>query len=196
MYSSSLKCKKCTEIYSYLQILHKKYPSYHCKPVDGHGNINSKIALFGLAPGLHGANKTGVPFTSDFSGNLIRRILKNLNISDIFISNAVRCYPYNNKPSAMIINNCLEHSKREIKSLSNLKVIITLGSIAYYQILRLYKLTRKDYKFKHSNILHLNDKTLLISSYHCSKLNINTNKIDYGNLFSLFMKAKEIAYNE
>ena len=96
----------------------------------------------------------------------------------------------------MIINNCLEHSKREIKKLSNLKVIITLGSIAYYQILNLYKLTRKDYKFKHFNILYLNDKTLLISSYHCSKLNINTNKIDYEKLFSLFMKAKEMAYDE
>ena len=117
-------------------------------------------------------------------------------MNDIFVSNAVRCYPYNNKPSAMIINNCLEHSKREIKKLSNLKVIITLGSIAYYQILNLYKLKRKDYKFKHFNILDLNDKTLLISSYHCSKLNINTNKIDYEDLFNVFMKAKEIAHNE
>ena len=196
MYSNSLKCNKCTEIYSYLQILHKKFPTYHCKPVSGHGNINSKIALFGLAPGLHGANKTGIPFTSDFSGDLIRRLLKDVDMNDIFVSNAVRCYPYNNIPSAMIINNCLEHSKREIKKLSNLKVIITLGSIAYYQILNLYKLKRKDYKFKHFNILDLNDKTLLISSYHCSKLNINTNKIDYNDLFNLFMKAKEIAHNE
>jgi len=196
MHSNFLKCNKCPDIYSYLQILSKKFPTYHCKPVSGHGNINSKIALFGLAPGLHGANKTGIPFTSDFSGNLIRRILNDLNMSDIFISNAVRCYQYNNKPSAMIINNCLEHSKREIEQLLNLKVIITLGSVAYYQILNLYKLTRKDCKFKHFNILYLNDKTLLISSYHCSKLNINTNKIDYKNLFNLFMKAKEMAYDE
>lgn len=193
MYSNFIKCNKCNDIHSYLQKLQKKFPTYHCKPVGGYGNINSKIALFGLAPGLHGANKTGIPFTSDFSGDLIRKLLNELNMDDIFISNAVRCYPYNNKPSAKAINNCLIHSEREVKQLSHLRVIITLGSIAYYQILKLYKLSRKNHKFFHSNAISLSSKILLISSYHCSKLNINTKKINYDMLRDLFIKAKEIA---
>ena len=115
-----IKCKMCKEAISYHKLLIKKYPDYHCKPVDSSGNIESKIALIGLAPGLHGANKTGIPFTSDFSGEVIRNILNKLCLQDIFITNAVRCYPKNNKPSLIMINNCLKHTKREIKKFKKL----------------------------------------------------------------------------
>lgn len=195
-HSNLIKCKKCFKITSHLQILKKKFPNYHCKPVKGHGDIGSNIAIFGLAPGLHGANKTGIPFTSDFSGELIRRILQDLDLNDIYISNVVKCYPDKNKPSTEVINNCLYHLKTEINNLSNLKVIITLGSIAYYQVLKTYNLRKNDYLFKHSNIISLDNKILLISSYHCSKLNINTHKIDYDMLRNIFIKAKEISYHE
>ena len=124
-------------------------------PVDSSGNVESKIALIGLAPGLHGANKTGIPFTSDFSGEVIRKILDKLHLQDIFITNAVRCYPKNNKPTSVMINNCHKHTKREIKSLSNLKVIISLGTTSYYQILKLYNLNRKSHKFYHGKIINL-----------------------------------------
>ena len=100
-----IKCKVCKETISHHKLLIKKYPDYHCKPVNSSGNIKSKIALIGLAPGLHGANKTGVPFTSDFSGVVIRKILDKLYLQDIFITNVVRCYPKNNKPSSSIIIN-------------------------------------------------------------------------------------------
>ena len=95
------KCKVCKETLSYHKLLIKKYPDYHCKPVNSSGSVKSKIALIGLAPGLHGANKTGIPFTSDFSGEVIRKILHKLCLQDIFITNAVRCYPKNNKPSSI-----------------------------------------------------------------------------------------------
>jgi uracil-DNA glycosylase family 4 len=107
-----IKCKVCKETISHHKLLIKKYPDYHCKPVNSSGNIKAKIALIGLAPGLHGANKTGVPFTSDFSGVVIRKILDKLHLQDIFITNAVRCYPKNNKPSSTMINNCQKHTKR------------------------------------------------------------------------------------
>ena len=188
-----VKCKICKETISNHKLLIKKYPSYHCKPVNSSGNIGSKIALIGLAPGLHGANKTGVPFTSDFSGEIIRKILDKLCLQDIFITNAVRCYPKNNKPSSIMINNCQKHTKREFKSLSNLKVVISLGTTAYYQILKLYNISRKNHNFYHGKITNLDTRTCLIASYHCSKLNFNTHKINLVMLEKIFYKAKEVA---
>ena len=187
------KCKACKEIVSHHKLLIKKYPDYHCKPVNSSGNVKSKIALIGLAPGLHGANKTGIPFTSDFSGEVIRKILDKLYLQDIFITNAVRCYPKNNKPSSIMINNCQKHTKREFKGLSNLKVVISLGTTAYYQILKLYNVSRKTHKFYHGKILNLDTGISLIASYHCSKLNFNTHKINLVMLEKIFYKAKEVA---
>jgi len=189
------KCKLCTDIHSHLNILKEKYPNYFCQPISGSGSFFSKICLIGLAPGLHGANKTGIPFTSDFSGNVIRSLLKELEIEDIFITNAVRCYPKKNKPNAKVINNCQRHNDTEINKLKNIKIIITLGSVAYYQILKLYNICGNSNKFVHGNIIKLNKKISLISSYHCSKLNFNTKRIDKDMLKEIFIKAKKAASN-
>ena len=188
-----MKCNTCKEIVTHHKLLARKYPLYHCNPVDGSGNPDSKIILIGLAPGLHGANKTGVPFTSDYSGEIIRKVLSKLKLNDIFITNAVKCYPKNNKPSATVINNCKVHTKRELSSLLNLIVIITLGTIAYYQILKLYNIERKLNKFTHGHTIDLNSKISLIASYHCSKLNFNTHRINIKMLEKIFNKAKKTA---
>ena len=188
-----MKCNTCKEIVAHHKLLARKYPLYHCNPVDGSGNLDSKIILIGLAPGLHGENKTGVPFTSDYSGEIIRKLLSKLKLNDIFITNAVKCYPKNNKPSVIAINNCKVHTKRELESLSNLRVIVTLGAIAYYQILKLYNIERKHNKFEHGNTINLNTNTSLIASYHCSKLNFNTHRIDLRMLEQIFNKAKKVA---
>ena len=191
-----MKCNTCKDIVAHHKLLAKKYPSYHCKPVDGSGSLDSKIILIGLAPGLHGANKTGIPFTSDFSGSIVRKILSKFNLNDIFITNAVKCYPKNNKPSAIAINNCKVHTEKELNSLSNLRVIIALGAIAYYQILKLYGIEYKLNKFQHGHTVNLNKKTSLIASYHCSKLNFNTRRINITMLEKIFNKAKIIACHE
>jgi uracil-DNA glycosylase family 4 len=191
-----MKCNTCKEIVAHHKLLARKYPLYHCNPVDGSGNLDSKIILIGLAPGLHGANKTGVPFTSDYSGEIIRKLLSKLKLNDIFITNAVKCYPKNNKPSVIAINNCKVHTKRELDSLSNPRVIVTLGAIAYYQILKLYNIERKHNKFEHGNTINLNTNISLIASYHCSKLNFNTHRIDLIMLEEIFNKAKKAANHE
>ena len=188
-----MKCNTCKEIVTHHKLLARKYPLYHFNPVDGSGNPDSKIILIGLAPGLHGANKTGVPFTSDYSGEIIRKVLSKLKLNDIFITNAVKCYPKNNKPSATVINNCKVHTKRELSSLLNLRVIITLCTIAYYQILKLYNIERKLNKFTHGHTIDLNSKISLIASYHCSKLNFNTHRINIKMLEKIFNKAKKTA---
>ena len=190
------KCKLCTDIHSHLNVLKRKYPNYYCQPVSGSGSLYSKICLIGLAPGLHGANKTGIPFTSDFSGDVIRNLLKELSIKDIFITNTVRCYPDKNKPNKRVINNCQRNNHIEINKLINLKIIITLGSVAYYQILKLYNICGNSNKFIHGNIIKLNKKITLISSYHCSKLNFNTKRIDNDMLKEIFIEAKKAIANE
>ena len=190
------KCKLCTDIHSHLSFLKEKYPNYFCQPISGSGSFFSKICLIGLAPGLHGANKTGIPFTSDFSGNVIRNLLEELEIEDIFITNTVRCYPEKNKPNKKVINNCQRHNITEINKLTNVKSIITLGSVAYYQILKLYNICGNSNKFTHGNIIKLNNKISLISSYHCSKLNFNTKRIDKSMLKEIFIEAKKVIVNE
>ena len=190
------KCKICKEVHAHLNVLSKKYPSYHCKPVSGSGNINSKICLVGLAPGLHGANKTGIPFTSDHSGQIIRSILDELNLNNIYITNIVRCYPQKNKPSLSTINNCQKYNNYELNKLPNLKVIITLGEKAYKQIGKLFQILKTNKKFIHGNLIHINEKICLISSYHCSKLNFNTHRINRNMLKNIFLKAKKIINNE
>ena len=190
-----IKCKLCTNVRTHLNFLKEKYPNYYCQPVSGTGSLNSKICLIGLAPGLHGANKTGVPFTSDFSGEIIRNLLNELEMEDIFITNAVRCYPEKNKPKTSTINNCQKHNYTEINKLANIKTIISLGAVAYRQVLKLYNLCGNSNKFKHGRIVKLNKKISLISSYHCSKLNFNTHKITKNMLRKVFIKAKKIAEN-
>ena len=92
-----------------------------------------------------------------------------------------------------MINNCHKHTTRELESLSNLKVVISLGTIAYYQMLKLNNLSHKNHKFYHGKILNLDTGISLIASYHCSKLNFNTHKINLVMLEKIFYKAKEVA---
>ena len=190
-----IECTLCERIQKHLQEIKNKYPDYHCKPVWGKGSLNSRICIFGLAPGLHGANKTGIPFTADFSGQLIREIIKELDIDEYFITNVVRCYPEKNLPQADEKNNCQIYNFQELLSLRNLKVIIALGEVAYRQIIKLYDIKYSTHKFKHDNVVKLNEKINLISSYHCSKLNINTNKINKDMLKRIFLRAIKLSYH-
>ena len=193
---NATECRLCSRIEKHLKKLKKKYPSYHCKPVWGSGNLNSELCIVGLAPGLHGANKTGIPFTADYSGLLIREILHELNINKFFITNAIRCYPENNLPNSDEKNNCQNHNSEELSKLPNLKVIITLGEVAYRQIIKLYDVEYSNKKFKHGNMIRLDERVYLISSYHCSKLNMNTNKISKAMLKEIFMRATKVISHE
>ena len=188
------ECRLCERIHKHLEEIKDKHPSYHCKPVWGTGSLNSKICVVGLAPGLHGANKTGIPFTADFSGQLIRQIIEELDIDEYFITNVVRCYPEKNLPQTSEKNNCQTHNVMELSRLHNLKVIVTLGEVAYRQIIKLYDIKFSTHKFEHGNVIKLNEKISLISSYHCSKLNINTHKINKGMLKRIFLRAIKLSY--
>ena len=199
MMNSIVTCNKCSRIHKNLKSLRQKYITYHNNPVDGYGSIKSKLFIVGLAPGLHGANRTSRPFEGDSSGNLLHKCLsdiKAMNNSPYikpYITNAVKCYPPNNKPLISEITNCSHHLSNEILKTSQKKVILALGKIAHDSIIKITKHKLKLYPFIHSHIYSINDKITLIDSYHCSKLNINTKRLTEKTLQDIILKAMIIS---
>ena len=166
---------------------------------------SSSLLIVGLAPGLQGANKTGRPFTGDYAGDLLYktinkfnfskgkyagRIDDNLKLKDCTITNAVRCVPPQNKPISEEINNCNNFLKKTIEIHKNLKVIIALGLIAHKSIISALSLKQKLYKFKHGN-KHKIDNLILIDSYHCSRYNTNTGRLNQEMFEKIFFEAKK-----
>ena len=196
-------CQQCKRLHDNFRNLTNFYPNYHNRPVSGIGNKSSKICLIGLAPGLHGANKTGIPFMGDFSGDILRTALtKNFlstsnykkNFNPIYITNTVKCYPPFNKPTSYELNECINHLINEVSILKKLKVIIALGFIAHNAVLDMFSLQKSKYKFKHKKKIWLDKKIILLDSYHCSKLNINTKRLTIKQFVSIIAIAKELAY--
>ncbi len=193
-------CKRITKNFVKLQTL---YPSYENQPILPIGMKTSKICIVGLAPGLHGANKTGEPFNGDFSGNLLNKVLNkhkltlkrgSHNYKSIYITNAVKCYPPNNMPTLTEIKNCQVHLIREFNDLKHLKIIIALGHIAHTAVLRAFSLKLSLYPFSHGKIYKINSSKYLLDSYHCSKININSKRLDLESLSMVFKVAREMAY--
>ena len=191
-------CKKCCRISEYLFDLKKKYKDYYNKPVKGSGSIDSTICIVGLAPGLHGANKTGKVFTGDFSGDILNSCLRSIGFKDPTskdfpcITNAVKCCPPDNKPKYYEIKNCLGYLKSEILSMKKLKVIIALGKISHLSILKSFDMASSKYVFEHGKIHDLLNDVILIDSYHCSKLNINTKRVTRKMIKDILFRAKNV----
>ncbi len=190
-------CTKCHRIAENLLALKSSYKDYHNRPVKGSGSLESSICIVGLAPGLHGANKTGKVFSGDYSGKILNSCLESVGFIDPskknypYITNSVKCYPPNNKPDMSEINNCLRFLKDEVKNMSNLKVVIALGKISHIAVLKVFGLIPSKYIFQHGNIYNLSENIILIDSYHCSKLNINTKRVTSKMLNNILSIAKQ-----
>ena len=135
-------------------------------------------------------NNTEIENSDDIINDIVS---EDLNIDEYFITNAVRCYPEKNMPKTSEINNCQVYNFEELSRLKNLRVIVALGEVAYKQIIKLYDIKLSTHKFKHGNEIKLNKKIHLISSYHCSKLNMNTHKINKSMLKRIFLRAIELS---
>jgi len=189
-------CTKCPRIVKNFDKLKLIYPSYVNKPITPKSNPLTFLCIVGLAPGLSGANRTGKIFNGDFSGQILNKALvsKEFPPSNIYtypyITNAVKCFPPENKPLASEINNCNEYLKYELESLSNLKVIIALGSVAHNSILKVYKKSLSKYKFFHGATHKIDKNLTLIDSYHCSKINIYTRRLSVSMLEDILELAK------
>ena len=198
-------CSKCRRLYNYRKKNQSNNPDWFNAPVPTFGELSSSLLIVGLAPGLQGANKTGRPFTGDYAGDLLYKTINKFNFSkgkyagtiddslklkDCTITNAVRCVPPQNKPISEEINNCNNFLKKTIEIHKNLKVIIALGLIAHKSIISALNLKQKLYKFKHGN-KHKIDNLILIDSYHCSRYNTNTGRLNQEMFEEIFFEAKK-----
>ena len=198
-------CSKCRRLYNFRKKNQSENPDWFNAPVPTFGELSSSLLIVGLAPGLQGANKTGRPFTGDYAGDLLYKTINKLNFSkgkyggtiddslklkDCTITNAVRCVPPQNKPISEEINNCNNFLKKTIEIHKNLKVIIALGLIAHKSIISAFNLKQKLYKFKHGNKHKINN-LILIDSYHCSRYNTNTGRLNEEMFEKIFFEAKK-----
>ena len=212
-----VNCKKCPRLVKFVHkvstIKRKQNINevYWGKPVPGFGNLNSKLAIIGLAPAAHGGTRTGRAFTGDKSGDFLFKSLyevgisssplsKNLNdnlkLNSTYITNILKCVPPEDKPLSNEISNCSNFFDEEILSLKRLKVIVTLGKLAFDNCVKLYKHKfnlKQKFIFKHGRIHSLPNGLVILSSYHPSPRNVNTKLISNKMMINLFKKAKKLA---
>jgi uracil-DNA glycosylase family 4 len=175
--------------------------------VPGFGERSARLLIVGLAPGLHGANKTGRPFTGDYAGELLygtllaqglargtyaERADDGLALVDCAITNAVRCVPPDNKPSPPEIRTCREFLAAQILAMPNLKAVLCLGQIAHNSVCRALGVAKKTHPFAHGAQFRAG-KLSLISSYHCSRYNTNTGVLTTAMFERAVKLAKEAA---
>ena len=213
--NSIIKCKKCPRLIKFSKkistVKRKQNISevYWGKPVTGFGDTKAKLMIIGLAPAAHGGTRTGRAFTGDKSGDFLFYCLNKAGISNLptsthikdglkldrtYITNILKCVPPDDKPLGAELNNCSHYFDNEIRNLKNLKVIITLGKIAFDNCIKFYKrnfLINKKLTFKHGVKYHLPDGKILIPSYHPSPRNVNTKIVNIKKMMSLLKIAKK-----
>jgi uracil-DNA glycosylase family 4 len=191
-YVAPVTCRKCVRLAGFIDGYRLSHPEWHNGPVPSFGSLDASILILGLAPGLRGANATGRPFTGDFAGKILYETLlehtlasgtyqamcdDGLALNGVRIANAVRCVPPQNKPVAAEIAMCRPYLSTEIRQMPNLKAIFVLGRIAHDTVLRHFDLKLARYPFAHNQELTLPNGLSLVSSYHCSRYNIQTNRL-------------------
>ncbi len=194
-------CNLCPRLRSFLLELRETLPDYHNAPVPSFGADNPRFLIVGLAPGMHGANRTGRPFTGDWAGDLLYAALTKydftighydarpddgLKLKDTVITNAVRCLPPQNKPVGAECTACRPFLTEQINSYDRLEAILTLGKISHDNTVRALGLRLKDYPFGHHKTYKLQRGITLYSSYHCSRYNTNTKRLTEDMFFNVF----------
>ena len=202
-------CRACPRLATFLDDVNERYPDYYCRPVPPFGDDAARFLIVGLAPGMHGANRTGRPFTGDHAGILLYEMLHkfgfstqreslaaddDLQLQDCRITNAVKCLPPENKPVGAEINTCNAFLANELRNLAHGSVVMALGGIAHRAIIKALELRQADYKFGHAAVHDLGAIRML-DSYHCSRYNTNTGRLT-GEMFeNVFATAREMLQN-
>ena len=212
-----IKCRKCPRLVKFIKKIttekRKKYINevYWGKPVTGFGDTSAKLLILGLAPAAHGGTRTGRAFTGDKSSEFLFKCLYNAKISNqstsenlndglklksTYITNILKCVPPGDKPLNKELNNCSKYFDLEISNLKKLKIIITLGKVAFDNCLKFYKKKYnldKKFHFKHGKTYILPDNVILMPSYHPSPRNVNTKLVSQKMMIDLFRKAKKLS---
>ena len=194
-HKSLLDCRSCRRLTHQLDKLRESHPDYWNRPVPATGPADASILVVGLAPGLKGANRTGIPFTGDASGELLHRVLDDLDLrATVRITNAVKCLPVKNLPSAREVRLCARHLRPELEQLALQAnpVAIALGGVAHKAILACLAHRQADYPFAHAAVHNLPGFTL-IDSYHCSRYNTQTRRLTPDMFRDVFASALKVA---
>jgi len=199
-------CRACPRLATFLDDVNERYPDYYCKPVPPFGDSEARLLIVGLAPGMHGANRTGRPFTGDHAGILLYQMLNKygfsthpeslaaddaLELTGCRITNAVKCLPPDNKPVGAEINTCNQFLANELQTLSETSVVLALGGIAHRAIIKAQAIRQADFKFAHAAVHDLGHLRLL-DSYHCSRYNTNTGRLTTDMFDRIFAQAREM----
>lgn len=202
-----INCRQCTRLANFLDDVKTKNPTYFCKPVPAFGDANAKLVIVGLAPGMHGANQTGRPFTGDHAGILLYETLykygfasapvsasatDNLQLINCRITNAVKCLPPENKVLPAEIATCNQFLAAELQNLSEDSVMLALGNVAHLAVLKAFGLKIKDYKFAHAAQHTLPNGFILVDSYHCSRYNTQTKRLTTPMFEAVFADIQQL----
>ncbi len=200
-------CRRCSRLARFLDDVRAAHPDYYCRPVEPFGQPLHRLLVVGLAPGLHGANRTGRPFTGDHAGLLLYRTLHalgfasraesvsaddGLNLADCCITNAVKCLPPGNKPLPNEVRQCNRYLERELSALRPGSVVVALGAIAHGAVLRACGLRPATAPFAHGAEHRLPGPLVLLDSFHCSRLNTNTGRLTPAMFNRVFARARHL----
>jgi len=214
-----IACTRCPRLVEYREkIAREKRRAYLAwdywgKPVPGFGDPKARVLVMGLAPGAHGSNRTGRPFTGDASGNFMYPVLyetgfadqpnatdrkDGLKLIDLYITAAVRCAPPDNKPLPSELANCSTFLDRELAGLDRVTVIVALGKIGFdaylnYQKRRGLLKSKKDFVFGHGLSYTMPEGKTLLASYHPSNQNTQTGKLTRAMFVKIFQQARKLA---
>lgn len=195
-------CGRCSRLARFRRSNRKTFPDYFNAPVESFGPQPAALLVVGLAPGLHGANASGRPFTGDQSGVLFYRCLHqagfasqpasragdDLILHNCNVTNAVKCLPPQNKPVGDEINTCNKYLREDIDATAP-EVIVALGKIAHDAVLKAFDYRLSQFRFAHAAEHRLSDACLLLDSYHCSRYNQQTGRLTDEMFLQVFERA-------
>ncbi|BAO43805.1 uracil-DNA glycosylase [Thiolapillus brandeum] len=202
-----MDCTACPRLAGFLRELKLQYPDYHCRPVAPFGDPDARLLIVGLAPGMHGANATGRPFTGDHAGILLYQTLYECGLSSApesvhaedalelrrcRITNAVKCLPPQNKPLGTEVRACNGFLVKELEGLPDDSVVLALGGVAHRAVISALGLRQVDFPFGHGAEHRLNPELVLLDSYHCSRYNTQTRRLTPQMFRKVFQRATSL----
>ena len=200
-------CRLCPRLAGLLDRVKQDHPGYFARPVPPFGAPDARLLVVGLAPGMHGANATGRPFTGDYAGILLYDTLHKygfasapesrsrddgLRLRDCRITNAVKCLPPANKPVGAEVDNCNRYLRRELAQVGKGGVIVALGAVAHGAVLKALGAKRSAFPFGHDRLHLIPEGPRLLDSYHCSRYNTQTRRLTAPMFEAVFERARAL----
>jgi len=202
-------CRRCPRLAAFLDAVRMAEPDYYCRPVPPFGDARARLLIVGLAPGMHGANRSGRPFTGDHAGILLYATLHKfgmatapvsgsvrdgLELIGARITNAVKCLPPANKPLPAEISECNGFLRAELEQSRDVRAILALGTIAHAAVLRACDLRPAQFRFAHGAEHELGAGRTLLDSYHCSRYNTQTRRLTAAMFEAVVQRGRELAF--